>query len=89
MVQYEVDGLSASCKQTAAALAASRASTTELVAAMDQVQRALDTSERRSQLVQTFLEQYQLSPDELAALQVSCCMTCPVIARDQHRPWLR
>ena len=70
MVQRDVDGLSLSCKQTTAALASSRASTSELLAAMEQVQRSLETSEKRSQLVHTFLEQYQLSPAELAALQV-------------------
>ena len=73
MVQRDVDGLSESCKQTTSALSVSRASTTELLAAMEQVQRDLEISERRSQLVHTFLEQYQLSTAELSALQVRPC----------------
>ena len=75
VVQRDVDGLSTSCSETSAALASTRATTAELLAAMDQVQRTLETSEKRSQLVQTFLEQYQLSPAELDALQV--CTALP------------
>lgn len=74
VVQSDVDGLSKCCQHTSGALAANKASITELLGAMEQVQRDLEVSERRSQLVHTFLDEFQLSAAELAALRV-----CPIL----------
>lgn len=39
----------------------------------ERVARELAASETRARLVAAFLQQYQLSPDEVAALQVRAC----------------
>ncbi len=69
-VQREVEGVAAGCKRINGALQASRAASTEMVAETERIARDLATSRSRAGLVTHFLDQYQLSGDEVAALQV-------------------
>eukprot|EP00887_Chlorella_sp_A99_P005804 scaffold1.g5804.t1 len=83
VVQRDLDSLSACCDTMTASLAASNSSTAELLQVIRQtdetaclvhldtrkLQSALAASEVRSRLVARFLDQYQLAPAELAALQ--------------------
>ena len=72
-VQSELDALSTGCSAINAALAADRLSTADLLSESDKLKRELATSQKRSTLVQSFFQQYQLSAAEIAALQVLCC----------------
>ncbi len=45
----------------------------EMLAETERVARELAASETRSKLVDAFLQQYQLTPDEVTALQVRAC----------------
>lgn len=69
VVQGDLDSLSACCESMGASLAGSRSAAADLLHDTDKLQRALQVSETRSQLVGRFLEQYQLTPSEAAALQ--------------------
>jgi len=68
-VQGELDGLAEGCGRIAAALAAARGASAELLGGAERVARDLAASETRSALVGQFLAQYQLAPGEVAALQ--------------------
>ena len=69
-VQADLDALAACCTQGSSAVAASWAGTAEMLTAMDQIQRDLATSHTRSRLITSFLQQYELTPQQLAALKV-------------------
>ena len=70
MVQHNLDGLAESCMHINGALAGAKAASTEMAAETERVARELAASQQRSRLAEQFLQQYQLSPDEVAALQV-------------------
>ena len=69
-VQAGLDALATCCTQGSSAVAASWAGTAEMLTAMDQIQRDLATSNTRSRLITSFLQQYELTPQQLAALKV-------------------
>lgn len=75
--QADLDALAGGCTRISGALTSSRASAAEMLAETERVARDLAASETRSRLVDAFLQQYQLSPDEVAALQVRACDHCP------------
>ena len=68
-VQDELDGLAEGCGRISAALAAARGASAELLGSAERVARDLALSQTRSALVEQFLQQYQLAPGEVAALQ--------------------
>uniref|UniRef100_A0A7S0RHC7 Conserved oligomeric Golgi complex subunit 6 n=1 Tax=Chlamydomonas leiostraca TaxID=1034604 RepID=A0A7S0RHC7_9CHLO len=68
-VQGNLDGLSSSCGQISSILATTKTSTSQLLGEMERLQQEYEAADRKSQLVANFLEQYQLTPDETAALQ--------------------
>lgn len=68
-MQCELDGLAEGCGRISGALAAARGASAELLGAAERVVRDLATSRTRSALVEQFLQQYQLAPGEVAALQ--------------------
>jgi Conserved oligomeric complex COG6 len=70
VVQADLDGLSTCCERISGALSSSKQATSELLAETEKLTRALAMSTKRSQLVEKFLQQYQLSHDEVYALQV-------------------
>lgn len=71
-VQGELNGLAEGCGRICAALAAARGASAELLSASERAAHDLGVSETRSALVEQFLQQYQLAPGEVAALQVLC-----------------
>lgn len=68
-VQQHLDGLSSCCSAMVGALSETKASTSALLADSERLQKELSAVERRSSAVQLFLEQYQLAPEEVEALQ--------------------
>ncbi len=72
IVQGELNGLAEGCGRICAALAAARGASAELLSASERAAHDLGVSETRSALVEQFLQQYQLAPGEVAALQVLC-----------------
>eukprot|EP00232_Nephroselmis_pyriformis_P023605 CAMPEP_0182872834 /NCGR_PEP_ID=MMETSP0034_2-20130328/11959_1 /TAXON_ID=156128 /ORGANISM="Nephroselmis pyriformis, Strain CCMP717" /LENGTH=312 /DNA_ID=CAMNT_0025005447 /DNA_START=10 /DNA_END=945 /DNA_ORIENTATION=+ len=69
IVDAELEGLANCCNRIAQALDKSRESTSEL---MDQTERSkgeIASSEKRQQLVATFLQSYQLTSEEVATLR--------------------
>ena len=74
MVQSDLDSLSTCCDRMGSLLASSRTANADLLHDLDRLQRALGASEARSGLVTQFLDQYQLAPGEVAALQVRCAL---------------
>lgn len=71
-VHGELDAVSTGCSAINAALAADRSSSADLLSESDKLQHELATSQKRSTLVHSFFQQYQLSAAEIAALQVLC-----------------
>ncbi|EIE27799.1 component of oligomeric golgi complex 6 [Coccomyxa subellipsoidea C-169] len=67
--QADLDALAGGCARINGALMSSRASAMEMLAETERVARELAASETRSKLVDAFLQQYQLTPDEVTALQ--------------------
>ena len=72
-VQQDLDGLSQDCTHINGALAGAKAASAEMSAEAERLGRELAASQQRSRLAQQFLQQYQLSPEEVAALQVTPC----------------
>eukprot|EP00884_Botryococcus_braunii_P006046 jgi/Botrbrau1/15442/Bobra.43_2s0067.1 len=68
-VQKEVDGVAGACRRINTALQTSKAASAEMVAETERIARDLAMSRSRAQLVSHFLEQYQLTGEEVAALQ--------------------
>lgn len=71
--QADLDALAGSCAKINGALTSARASAGAMLVETERVARELAASETRARLVAAFLQQYQLSPDEVAALQVRAC----------------
>lgn len=69
-IQAEVDGVAGACRRINAALQASKAASAEMVGETERVERDLAINRNRAQLVTHFLAQYQLTAEEVAALQV-------------------
>ena len=69
-VQLDLDSLTGDCAHINGALAGAKAASAEMVADTERVSRELAASQLRSRLAEQFLQQYQLSPEEVAALQV-------------------
>jgi hypothetical protein len=69
--QRDLDGLSQGCEHINSALRAAKAAGAEMLADTERISRDLAVSQTRSRLVEHFLEQYQLSPQEVSALQVT------------------
>lgn len=81
--QKDLEGLSQGCERINAALKSAKAASGEMLAETERIARDLAVSETRSGLVEHFLQQYQLSTDEVAALQVS-----PKISPAQHLSYM-
>ena len=65
-----MDSLSECCGRITGVLATTRHASADLLDETAKLRRLLEGSLHRSQLVERFLEQYQLSHDEVYALQV-------------------
>ena len=76
LVKADLDGLAAGCGRVDALLAGTRSATAGLLAETDRNEKALAASEARSNLVERFLQQYQLSSTELVVLQVGAHQSC-------------
>ena len=68
-VQGHLDALSSSCGSINQVLATTKQATAPLLSDMERLQKELDGVEHKGQLIADFLEQYQLAPEEVAALQ--------------------
>jgi hypothetical protein len=80
-VQQDLTGLAEDCAHINGALTSARMASADMVAETERVSRELGASQLRSRLAEQFLQQYQLSPDEVAALQVlfmKCCSRQPL-----------
>lgn len=64
-VQRSLDMLSTSCGNITSALSATKSSSSALLGETERLQRELEGVERRQELVNQFLEQYQLKPEEV------------------------
>jgi hypothetical protein len=67
-VQGQLDGLSSSCGAISGALASARATASGLLADSDKAGRELAALEAKRQLVEQFLDKYQLTPEEVGLL---------------------
>lgn len=67
-VQRNLDGLCTSCSQITTVLSNTKSSTSQLLSETERLQRDLEGVERKSQLINEFLEQYQLLPEEVRGL---------------------
>lgn len=70
MIQADLEGLTTGCAKINEAVSASRSSTSEMLVETEKLQRDLAVSTGRSQMVEKFLRQYQLTAEEIDALQV-------------------
>ena len=70
VVQSDLDSISECCSRITGALATTRHASADLLDETAKLRRSLEASLHRSRLVEQFLEQYQLSHDEVYALQV-------------------
>jgi len=69
-VRNEVTAINASCVVMKNQLDATKSRTRDLVAQTTSLQERGNTLERREQLVKAFLEKYQLTPEQISALEV-------------------
>ena len=69
-IQNDLSGLAEGCRLSREAIAAAKDSTSTLLADTDRLHREAAANQKRSELIQKFLQQYQLSPAELAHLEV-------------------
>lgn len=67
--QAQLDALSKSCSTISSTLNSSKASTSALLDRTDALTRDLEASHRKGAILDTFLDQYQLTPQEVAVLQ--------------------
>lgn len=72
LVQRDVAGLTTECRAAKEAVASARESTAGLLSDADRLQKEAASNRKRGELVHHFLQQYQLSPVEVAALEVGC-----------------
>ncbi|PNW74161.1 hypothetical protein CHLRE_13g587750v5 [Chlamydomonas reinhardtii] len=68
-VQRSLDALSGSCGAISGVVAATKSSSASLLADTERLARDLEAVERKQGLVAQFLDTYQLTPEEVAALQ--------------------
>ena len=68
-VQNHLDALSSSCNNISRVLSATKAATAPLLTDVDRLEKELDTVEQRSVMIDDFLSQYQLAPEEVDVLQ--------------------
>ncbi|KAF6250612.1 component of oligomeric golgi complex 6 [Scenedesmus sp. NREL 46B-D3] len=68
-VQGQLDGLTASCGAISGALSCARTAASGLLADADKAGRELAALEAKRQLVEQFLDKYQLTSEEVAVLQ--------------------
>lgn len=68
-VQGHLDALSGSCHNISNVLAATRAATAPLLSDVDRMQKEMDNVNQRSVMIDDFLCQYQLAPEEVDVLQ--------------------
>lgn len=64
-VQGNLDGLSRSCSQISTTLSSTKSSTSLLLGEMERLQTEYEAADRKAQLVVNFLDQYQLSAEEV------------------------
>ena len=82
-VQNDLNQVSGCCDHMTSWVLENKASTAGLLQETERLQRALELSQTRSELLGTFLQQYQLTPAESAALQ-SETMTSEFFAALDH-----
>ncbi|MEW5300794.1 MAG: hypothetical protein WDW36_003699 [Sanguina aurantia] len=68
-VQLNLDALSLNCSNIVTQLASTQAATGALLSGTERLSHDSESVERRSALVGNFLDQYQLTPQEMASLQ--------------------
>ncbi len=68
-VQQDLDQVAGCCEHMTSWVLENKSSTSGLLMETERLQKALEISQTRSQLLGTFLSQYQLSPAEASALQ--------------------
>lgn len=68
-VQQDLDQVAGCCEHMSSWVLENKSSSAGLLLETERLQHALEVSQRRSELLSTFLEQYQLSPVEAQALQ--------------------
>ncbi len=64
-MQQQLDGLSGSCSSINHVLVTTKQTTAPLISDMERLQKDLDGVEHKGQLINDFLEQYQLAPEEV------------------------
>ena len=84
-VQLDLDSLAGDCTHINGALAGAKAASADMAADTEHVSRQLAASQLRSRLAEQFLQQYQLSPEEVAALQVLSSQPQPRVCSDPAR----
>ena len=70
-LQNELDSLSLGCAAIDSALAANKTSSLEFFHESEGLEHELERNQQRCLLVQKFFDQYQLTPSEITALQVT------------------
>lgn len=68
-VDREVASLAECCERIAAALSASATSTADIVLTTERLRQELQVTTQRQEIVSCFLRDYQVSPEEVAALR--------------------
>lgn len=68
-VQSHLDALSSSCQKISSVLAATKAATAPLLSDVDRFHKELDQVDQKSMMIEDFLKQFQLSPEEVDVLQ--------------------
>jgi hypothetical protein len=63
--QQNLDGLSSSCSRVAQVLSSTKDMTSRLLAETERLQREQEAVERKAYLVTEFLDNYQLTPEEV------------------------
>ena len=69
-VQTTLDAVRDECRQAKQAISHAQDSSSGLLSVTERLQRDLKANEKRTTMVQQFLEQYQLTSSEATALQV-------------------
>lgn len=75
-VQVQLDGLSSSCGAISSALATARATASGLLADADKATRELAAIEGKRQMVEQFLDRYQLTPEEVCKMYMKFLFLC-------------
>lgn len=70
-IESDLSGLAEGCRLSKEAIGAAKDSTSTLLSETDRLHREAAANRKRTGLIQKFLQQYQLSPEEHAQLEVS------------------